>query len=335
MTKNEIDKLIEQQYALRQMRPELIETHISWVLIDERYVYKIKKPITYSFLDFSTLQKRKYYCEREVSLNKRLTEGIYLDVVPVMLHSGSYSIGHQEGDIIDFAVRMQKVDRNRQMDVLLSKNEVTDDDIRLLAEKVAAFHRKTDIIYEKNVMEIQQEFNDLGTVKPFLKDNLDTRYCDMIDKAISICDRFLEKSDALLPDRLNKGLYRDCHGDLHTRNIFLLSTPQPFDCVEFNDHFRQIDVLNEVAFLSMDLDASGRQDLSDLFITCYNRIFPSMGTPEEAQLFLYYKSYRANVRAKVNSLRASSTPDNTVKKDCLRQTERYLGLMDQYISQLA
>ncbi|SHN25104.1 hypothetical protein [Chitinophaga sp. CF418] len=335
MTKNEIDKLIEQEYALLHIRPDLIETHISWVLIGEHYVYKIKKPITYSFLDFSTLQKRKYYCEREVSLNKRLTEDIYLDVVPVIVNSGCYSIGQKEGDIIDFAVKMRKIDRSLQMDVLLADNKVTTDDIIRLTEKIATFHKKTNIIYEKDVMEIQQEFNDLGTVKPFLSENLDKHCHTIIEKAINASDIFMKKCRSLLQNRLNEGFFRDCHGDLHTRNIFLLSTPQPFDCIEFNDNFRQIDVLNEVAFLCMDLDASHRQDLSNLFIKRYNSIFPSMRTQEEAQLFIYYKSYRANVRAKVNSLRAGSAADITTKKECLTQTEKYLSLMEHYVSQLA
>ena len=139
---------------------------------------------------------------------------------------------------------------------------------------------------------------------------------------------------ALLERRLQAGFIRDCHGDLHTRNIFLLPDPQPFDCIEFNEDYRQIDVLNEVAFLCMDLDALGRSDLSDLFIQNYNQLFPTIKTPEDHQLFVYFKSYRANIRAKVNSLRARSSEDKSDREKYLAETGKYLHLMDRYIQML-
>ncbi len=134
--------------------------------------------------------------------------------------------------------------------------------------------------------------------------------------------------------RLKSGFFRDCHGDLHTRNIFLLPEPQPFDCIEFNDDYRQIDTLNEVAFLCMDLDAMGRQDLSEVFIKHYNRLFTVMRNEEERKLFVYYKCYRANVRAKVNSLRARSTEDSIAKTKALAEARKYLFLMEGYIKLL-
>lgn len=335
MTKEQIDKLILQgQFPELTGKPELVETHISWVALCDHNAYKIKKPVYYSFLDFSTLEKRKYYCEREIALNKRLTDNIYLEVQPVRELHGQYSIGNKEGEIIDFAVEMRKIDRTLQMDVLLSKNKVTPGDIRRLAEKIAAFHKKTTIIYEKDLLDVQKKFNDLEAENVFLSKHLDQHICAIIDRAINSSDAFMKRNTSLLLNRLNAGCFRDCHGDLHTRNIFLLPDPQPFDCIEFNDDFRQIDVLNEIAFLCMDLDASGRQDLSDLFAKCYDDLFPSLKTKADYLLFIYYKSYRANVRAKVNCLRARSAGNETTKNECLAQTEKYLRLMDRYITLL-
>ena len=151
----------------------------------------------------------------------------------------------------------------------------------------------------------------------------------------SVSDSFIEKSKDLLAARLREGFYRDCHGDLHSRNIFLLPAPVPFDCIEFNDDFRQIDVLNEVAFLCMDLDAFDRKDLSDLFVDDYNHFFPAIRTSEERNLFIYYKSYRANVRAKVNSLRAKSAANKTDENRALADAEKYLQLMDHYLKSVA
>jgi uncharacterized protein len=333
MTKEQIDKLIlELQFRENSEKPELIETHISWVILYGRYAYKIKKSINYSFLDFSTLEKRKYFCEREIALNKRFTEYIYIDVQPVKENAGRYSIGEKEGETIDFAVKMRRVDTSLQMDVLLSKNKVTPVDIRNLAEKIASFHKRTTIIYDKDLLDVHKKFKDLEAEKAFLDKTLNKTSCAIIDHAVNASDLFIKRNTLLLVNRLRSGFFRDCHGDLHTRNIFLLPDPQPFDCIEFNDDYRQIDVLNEVAFLCMDLDASGRRDLSDLFMKYYNDYFPCMNNRADHLLFIYYKSYRANVRAKINSIRAQSAGIETIKNDCLAQTEKYLTLMNEYIT---
>ncbi|MBT8302439.1 MAG: hypothetical protein KJO63_14005, partial [Maribacter sp.] len=286
---------------------ELIETHISWVFICHRFVYKIKKPIKYTFLDFSTLEMRKKYCLREIELNKRLADSIYLDVVPIIRINDHYKIGGNEGTVIDYAVRMLKMDRAKQMDQLLIQNKVSKSDIKNLAKIIADFHRNAVIIYEKDVLDIGEKFNDLKAEKEYLsKLSNGSMNAKIIDNAIKISDDFLRNNKDLLKDRLKAGFYRDCHGDLHSRNIFLLPWPQPFDCLEFNDDYRQIDVLNEVAFLCMDLDALGKKDLSQLFLESYNKLFPTLKSSKEWLLFIYYKAYRANVRAKVNSLRAKS-----------------------------
>lgn len=335
MTKEQINSLCsEGRFPVRESCGELVETHISWVLLCDRFVYKIKKPVHYSFLDFSTLQRRKHFCEREIELNRRLTKKIYVDVQPVLEVNSRTVIGGRRGTLIDYAVRMHKMDRDTQMDRLLFHHRVTDGDIRNLAKKIASFHKNTKIIYEKNFLDVQDMFNDLGSVKDFLSEYLDNSTRGIIDYAIDTSDKFLNKNRELLRSRLTAGFFRDCHGDLHSRNIFLLPSPQPFDCIEFNDDFRQIDVLNEAAFLCMDLDAFERQDLSALFIEYYNAFFPSMKTVEERDLFIYYKSYRANVRAKVNGLRAKSAATDMEKTRNISAACKYLQLMDSYIKSL-
>jgi uncharacterized protein len=332
MTKEQIDKpLANGEFPDNTGQRELIETHISWVILCGQFVYKIKKPVQYSFLDFSTLVLRKHFCQREIELNKRLSDNIYIDVQPVYEWSSSYRIGGNKGTITDYAVRMYKQDRQKQMDVLLMQHKVTGLDIRNLAEKIAVFHKTTNIICQKDFLDIQEMFNDLGTERNFPAGHPDSKSRDIINRAIKASDNFIKKNKELLAARLGAGFFRDCHGDLHSRNIFLLPSPQPFDCIEFNDDFRQIDVLNEVAFLCMDLDAFGRQDLSELFIDCYNQFFPAMKTAEDRSLFIYYKSYRANVRAKVNYLRAKSAADDAEKMKALSAADKYLSLMDSYI----
>lgn len=142
MTKEQINLLLlNGEFPERSNKKELIETHISWVIICDEYVYKIKKPLKYSFLDFSTLELRKHFCQREIELNKRLTENIYIDVQPVHESKDCFCIGGEEGTIIDYAVRMKRQDRNKQMDILLSNDKVALPDIKNLAEKIASFIR--------------------------------------------------------------------------------------------------------------------------------------------------------------------------------------------------
>lgn len=335
MTKEQINKLItDGKFPEKTTRRELVETHISWVILCDNFVYKIKKPVDYSFLDFSTLNLRKHFCEREIVLNKRLTEDVYLEVLPVCEHADQISIGDREGTIIDYAVKMNKLDINKQMDNLLKNDLVTTSDIRNLAEKIAGFHREAEIIYNIDLMDIREKFNDLKESKDYLGEQLGARFGEMISEVVEFSDAFLSEHNQLMSDRVEKGFFRDCHGDLHSRNIFLLSQPVPFDCIEFNDDLRKIDVLNEVAFLCMDLDAFGRHDLSEIFLCNYIEFFPAMETKEEHALFIYYKMYRANIRAKVNALRARSATSEDERSIALTGAEKYLIQMHNYMQEI-
>jgi aminoglycoside phosphotransferase family enzyme len=220
------------------------------------------------------------------------------------------------------------------MDKLLIQNRVMEFDIKKLAEKIAHFHKNTTVIYQKDLLDIREKFNDLESEKEYLSKQLDDSFITIIARAIEFSNKFLIKNKELIATRLRNGFCRDCHGDLHSRNIFLLPDPVPFDCIEFNDDFRQIDVLNEVAFLCMDLDAFSRKDLSALFLKHYNHVFPAMSTESERALFIYYKSYRANIRAKVNSLRAKSARTNEERTFALATAKKYLYLMDGYLKEL-
>lgn len=332
MTHDEIKKLVsEANFTKDCARPQLIETHISWVILCDRYVYKIKKPVRYSFLDFSTLDKRAFYCAREIELNRRLTHDLYLDVQPVLDLKGHDRIGGNTGPIIDYAVRMRKLDSRAQMNVMLLNNTVTIDHIRRLAEKIASFHQNAVIVYDKDLDALRREFNDLDNEKENLAKYLGQDCIKCIDAVITFSDSFLRSKGELLKKRLDSGFYRDCHGDLHSRNIFLLPDPVPFDCIEFNDDFRRIDVLNEIAFLCMDLDAYGKSDLSRIFLHRYNRQFPVIKTMGDYRLFIYYKLYRANVRAKVNSLRIRSASNDEERRLPIAEARKYIDLMNGYL----
>lgn len=335
MVKEQIDRLLsEGEFPEESNKKKLVETHISWVVLCDEFVYKIKKPVQYEFLNFSTIDLRKHFCEREIELNRRMSKDIYLEVVSISLINERFYVGQDVGDVIDYAVKMRKLNPEKQMDVLLANNQVGKEDMQNLAKRIADFHMSAKVIYEKNISDLKKDFNGLESEKEFIANNLPEEFGHLVEGAIEKSNSFLDRNSKLLKERVKSGLFRDCHGDLHTRNIFLLPEPQPFDCVEFNDKFRQVDVLNEVAFLCMDLDALQRNDLSRLFIKHYNFRFPALRNTSEHQLFTYYKAYRANIRAKVNSFRASGTSDESAKVKALSEAEKYLKLMDSYLDKL-
>jgi len=335
MTKTQIDKLLlAGEFPEPTKERKLVETHISWVILCDEFVYKIKKPIKYSFLDFSTLELRKQFCERELELNQRFSKNIYLEVLPIYGSKDHFVIGGEDGSLMDYALKMRKLDPEKQMDLLVAHNKVREADIKNLAECIVDFHKSALVIYEKDVLDVKEKFNDLALESEFISEYLGPEYGKDIERAIETSDTFFVKNEKLLRNRLGKGFFRDCHGDLHSRNIFLLPEPQPFDCIEFNDDFRQIDLLNEVAFLCMDLEALDRADLSELFIWHYDRLFPTIQTEEDRELFIYYKAYRANVRAKVNSLRAKSASNINERNKALSESKKYLTLMGNYMKLL-
>jgi len=335
MTTEQINSLLSGEKLPGETgKRELMETHISWVILCDEFVYKIKKPVQYSFLDFSTLALRLHYCNREIELNKRLTQNVYIEVLPVNEWQDKIIIGGKKGAIIDYAVKMHRLNTEKRMDKLLTQHVVTELDIKKLAEQIAFFHKNTTIIYQKDLLDIREKFNDLEGEKEYLSKQLDSSFSAIIDRAVEFSNTFLNKNKTLIAKRLRDGFYRDCHGDLHSRNIFLLPDPVPFDCIEFNDDFRQIDVLNEVAFLCMDLDAFDRKDLSALFLEYYNHFFPTMKTANERDLFIYYKSYRANIRAKVSALRAKSATRDEERTRSLTTVKKYLYLIESYLKGL-
>lgn len=322
-------------------RPELLETHISWVLIGAKQVYKIKKPVRYSFLDFSTLEKRKYYCEREIILNRRLTQNIYQCVVPITVDNGRWILDGKSGIVADYAVRMRRMDPDRRMDLLLANGGVTIPDILQLADRIALFHERAEVIREPHGPGMAELFNDLGRQAAFL-DRFARGAAESIHQAISISNVILGRNAERMDIRRARGCYRDGHGDLHLRNIFLLEQPQVFDCIEFNDDYRRIDVLNDIAFLCMDLDSLGQAGMAEMFYDRWTaRTRRQFGEADrqhfeaDRQIFEYYKAYRANIRAKVNSLRAASADTERERSAAIAASLGYLRLLENYCRHLA
>ena len=331
MEKREIDQLVQNGFF--QNKPvagKVIETNISWVILTKEFAFKIKKPIKLSFLDYSSLEKRKENCERELLLNRRYSK-IYLSVVPIRYHANQWHLGEGPGVIMDYAVCMRKLQNSRKMDVLLKANKVHTEAIQRLASVLANFHKEAAIIKVPFCIENAKAiFNDLDTIKKIAKEEIGKSVVYKIDQCISWSDHFLQLHANRLELRIEEGWVRDLHGDLHSGNIFLYREPIVFDCIEFQDSFRQIDILYEIAFICMDLEFYGRKDLAAKFLVFYNRELNPFLRKEDEEIFNYFKALRANVRAKVYLLNAYSDTDPMSKKEHLSAASQYLDLLFAY-----
>ena len=331
-----IDDLMHpSSYPEATKKVTLAQTHISNVFIGDEFVYKIKKPVNFGFLDFSTLEKRKYYCNKEVELNSRFSNDVYLGVYPVTFDGTKYSI-NGKGEVIDYAVKMRRLSDEDLLKTRFKKDDITSEDIKRIGAAIADFHKVS-----KRSKEID-EFGRLGTVK-FNTDENFQQTEEFVDDSISKeqyhdlknwTDEFYQKHQELFEQRVKNGKIRDCHGDLHMEHICLTDPIIIFDCIEFNDRFRYSDTLSEIAFLQMDLEFNGGQELSEQLLKAYLSHAGETDDDLTYQLIKFYKVYRAYVRGKVTSF---VLKDSTVADDKKAQArgiaQRYFALAHSYISE--
>ncbi len=297
---------------------ELVETHVSYLFLTGQHVYKVQKPVDFGFLDFTTLEKRRHFCYQEVALNRRMSPEAYLGVSEVRRRQGRYLIdGPRDGpgDAVEYAVKMVQLPRQRAMNVLLPQGSVAPADIRRLAAKIARFHGRAatspEISRLGGLDRVRQNIQEnLAQIRPFLGICLSG---ETFKALAEYSERFLAEHEVVFQRRASEGRIRDCHGDLHTAQIFLLEPGAPppgaaadwdgisiIDCIEFNDRFRYSDVAEDIAFLAMDLDFHGRSDLSQQFVQEY---VAASGDPGVLELLDFFKVYRACVRGKVTAFR--------------------------------
>jgi aminoglycoside phosphotransferase family enzyme len=311
---------------------ELIQTHISFVFLTQNYVYKIKKPVNFGFLDFSTLEKRRLYCQKELELNRRLCPEIYLEVVPINKSTTLKIKG--EGETVEYALKMKRLPQDCIMTTLLQEGKIDKKTIDQIAAIVAKFHAQA---------QTNAEITEIGGIKA-VQFNWDENFAQTtkyqgqtVNKADyafiqTKINNFLTKNKPLFETRMAEGRVRDCHGDLHSGNIFVTDKICIFDAIEFNDRFRYSDVAADVAFLAMDLDYQNRSDLADYFITQY--VAYSKDTQLVA-LLPFYKCYRAYVRGKVVSFRLDDPNIKAEEKAAaIKEAQAYFELAARYANAL-
>ena len=309
---------------------ELAQTQMSFVFLTDDYVYKVKKSVNLGFLDYTTLDRRHFYCQREVELNQRLCPDAYLGVVPISQDKGNISIEGQ-GEVIEYAVKMRRLPQQAMMDVLLANNQVSPQMVTNVAHKLAEFHRRAET--NANI----SAFGNLDAITKNTEENFtqtekyigNTIYQERYQRIKDYTDSFIDKNTPLFRKRITDGRIRDCHGDLHAAHICFTNGICIYDCIEFNDRFRYCDVASEVAFLAMDLDHYGRADLSQSFVSAY---VAQSRDEELLRLLNFYKCYFAYVRGKVESFKLDDPYISEEEKTrVLAIARNYFELAESYV----
>ncbi len=290
----------DQRRLIESFRLPFVETHISYVLFDRGCAYKIKKAVRFPFLDFTTLEKRAFYCREELRLNRRLAPAIYLDVVPVTGTFDAPRFGG-DGEPIEYAVRMREFDQDGLLSRVVARDELTTKRVDALAAEVAAFHQRTEVadtaspfgLPDGIVADARENFAAIsGAGGP------------AANPALELLRTWTEREGTrLMPvfaARRQQGFIRECHGDLHLGNIAMVDGAVTlFDCIDFNPAMRWIDVMSDVAFLVMDLRERNRHDLAARFLNVY---LERTGDYAGLAVLRFYIVYRAMVRAKIAKL---------------------------------
>jgi len=309
---------------------DLLETHISWILLAGPSAFKFKKPVDLGFVDATTLEKRRLYCHEELRLNRRLAPDLYLDVVAITGSPENPRLGG-DGPAIEYAVQMQRFSQEALLSSVLDRGELQPEHIDALARQVADFHSHLESARPKS-----RFGNPEHVLKP-VRDNF-MHVCDSLKdehllKRVEELRQWSESEFSAhredFAHRKQSGSIRECHGDMHLGNIVLLDgRPTIFDCIDFNEDLRWIDVISEVAFASMDLEDRGRADLGRRFLNAY---LEQTGDYNGLAVLRFYLVYRAMVRAKVASLRARQILADDVQQQRLHsELQAYLQLAQQY-----
>ena len=302
----------------------LIETHISWIILTGDYAYKIKKPVDFGFLDFSTLEKRRFYCTEELRLNRRFAPEIYLELVAIRGSESAPRL-HGSGNVIEYAIKMMEFPQQCLLSAHASRHDLNPDMIDAIAATVATMHAgsdRADPVSDFGAATVAAQWSEENMVH--IAQAMGTEF---LPNSYFKLKRWYQENNNLLASidaRKQDGFVRECHGDLHLGNMALIiGRVTLFDCIEFNPQLRWIDTISEVAFVAMDLQARGYPDYCWRFINHYLEI---SGDYAGVGLLRYYFIYRALVRAKVEALRIEQQDRDT--KICLLHLKPVIDYID-------
>lgn len=316
--------------ATGKSRVEILETHISWLFLTDRFVYKLKKPVQFEFLDFSTSEKRRDACFNELKLNQRLAADVYLEVLPVTSDTRGRLRLDGLGIPVDWVVKMKRLPAQQSLDQLLKQKRLTRNDVERLAATLTKFYERLPPVtihaaeYLRGIEHhVRANFEELAnpvwSFDPW-----------MVKRAHSAQQRFIAIGKEILVDRVRDGRIVDGHGDLRPEHVYFTTTPKIIDCIEFSEELRTVDVADELAFLAMECDRLDANWVGDRIRELYSTVSGDRFAPA---LFEFFKCYRACVRAKVLALRSRQVFGSEATQ-LLATAQRYLQLADQFAGRL-
>jgi uncharacterized protein len=313
------------------LKVDVVQTHISIVFVADSYVYKIKKPVDFGFLDFSTLEKRKYYCHQEVHLNRRLARDLYVDVLPVTLVNGKHTLTKPEGEPVEYAVKMKRIPSDRLMKSLFEAGKITPEHLSEIARVLSEFHINARTSSEIAQFAEPEKFK-INTDENFqqVQNNIGLTISEQQFRDIqTYTNDFYGTHRDLFFKRIESGRIRDCHGDLHMEHVCLMPGLPIIDCIEFNERFRYSDAIADIAFLLMDLEYHGGMDEAQGLWKHYK----TLSKEEDVDhLLKFYKVYRAFVRGKVNGFQVGDPAiGDTEKEEAIRRAQSYFNLAHGYL----
>ena len=320
-----------QAYPHRTGEIILRQTHISYVLLAGSYVYKIKKPVDFGFLDFTTLAKRKYYCEEELRLNRRLCPDIYLEVVPIRQSGKSFKMGGESGRTIEYAVKMHRMPEERMMNNLIASGKLTTEMLELIVEILVPFYREAATGPEITAAGSPEAV--AGNFRQNFRQTEGYIGCpalgrEQFETIRAYAEKFIA-GESLFRLRQESGFIRDGHGDLHSANICLADKVHIFDCIEFNPGLRYCDVAGDIAFLAMDLDYHNLPEMAAAFVENFAL---KSEDPNLYDVLNFYKCYRACVRGKIGLFTAHAPEiDAATRAAGMARAGRYFQLAERYV----
>ncbi len=316
-------------YLDRPRSVDCIETHISWVFLTDRFAYKLKKPVRYSFLDFSTPEKRHQACLDEVRLNRRLAPDIYLEAVPVRLAANGRLSWSDAGVPTDWMVKMRRLPEEACLHFRLTQDRLTPRELDILADYLADFYAQQppltlipEQVRNRIVAQIRSNQSDLCEFLPQQINRINLLHAAQL--------RYVTTHKELLDGRVCDGRFVEGHGDLRPEHIYLTPRPAIIDCLEFSAPLRQLDIADELSFLAMECDLLKQSAVGEQILARYAEV---TGDRPPTSLLAFYKAYRACVRAKVHALRATQS-NGQARVGSLKRAGEYLESAEQYLRHL-
>lgn len=316
-----------ESYQERPPRVEIVETHMAWVFLAGRYAYKLKKPVRYNYLDFSTVEARRRDAEEEVRLNRRLAEDVYLAAVPLVLDAQGRMQLEGEGAVLDWLVKMRRLPADRMLDRALKRWTLTEAEVQRVAQKLAAFYRSAAVV-PLSPEDYRGRFEqDVCASAQMLSTSSYKVARQLVEEALSAQRAFLEDQVLLLEARAGKVV--EAHGDLRPDHV-CLEEPEPviFDCLAFNRDLRLLDPADELAFLAMECERLGAPFVGRIAFETYEDV---MGDRLSEELIRFYKSYRAGLRARLSIRHLSDADVRAPATRWRAQSEAYLRQAISYL----